>query len=139
MSRLLAAATNEGIEDPEELASQKGAVLTLARFLTRILLEPDPERARAVVGRAIERVLITRERRRPGQVICSKVVQAGAEVRRRGPSESLTPWGVGGGVAAHTHGGGMRRIQSAMRADCGEELCPRGRLREKAEARWSSE
>jgi len=67
MSRLLAAAANEEIEDPDEFASQKGAVLTLARFLTRILLEPDPERAQAVVRRAIERVLLTRDRRRPGR------------------------------------------------------------------------
>ncbi|MFT7670449.1 MAG: hypothetical protein ACI8X5_003158 [Planctomycetota bacterium] len=67
MSRLLAAAANEAIEDPDEFASQKGAVLTLARFLTRILLEPDPERARAAVERAIKRVLMTRDRRRPGR------------------------------------------------------------------------
>jgi hypothetical protein len=84
MSRLLAAAANEAIEDPDEFASQKGAVLTLARFLTRILLEPDPERARAAVGRAIERVLMTRDRRRPGR----------SYVRR---SFKPTPkWGAGG-------------------------------------------
>jgi len=67
MSRLLAAAANEEIGDPDEFASQKGAVLTLARYLTRILLEPNPERAQAMVRRAIERVLQTRDRRRPGR------------------------------------------------------------------------
>jgi hypothetical protein len=67
MSRLLAGAANEAIEGSDEFASQKGAVLTLARYITRILLEPDPERARAVVARAIGRVLMTRDRRRPNR------------------------------------------------------------------------
>jgi len=67
ISRLFAAAAEESIQDPEEFASQKGAVLTLAAFLTRILLDPDPRTAKSTVHRAIQRLLLTRDRRRPGR------------------------------------------------------------------------
>ncbi len=67
LSRLLAVAANEEIEDPEEFVSQKGAVLTLARYLTRILLASDQDLARLAVARAIQRILLTRDRHRPGR------------------------------------------------------------------------
>jgi len=67
ISRLLAVAANESIPNSAEFASQKGAVLTLARYLTRILLARNPEKARLAVERAIDRILLTRDRHRPGR------------------------------------------------------------------------
>ncbi len=67
ISRLLAGAADESIQDRVEFASQKGAVLTLAVFLTRILLDPNPRTATSTVHRAIQRILLTRDRRRPGR------------------------------------------------------------------------
>ena len=67
ISRLLAGAADEAIPDPDEFASQKGAVLALATFLTRILLDPDTRTATATVARAIRRTQMTRDRHRPGR------------------------------------------------------------------------
>ena len=65
--RLFAGAAAESIQDPEEFASQKGAVLTVALFLTRILLDPNSSSATATVQRAIGRILMTLDRHRPGR------------------------------------------------------------------------
>jgi len=67
LSRLLAVAANEAIEDASEFVSQKGAVLTLARFLTRILLANDQDLAKLAITRAIQRILKTRDKHRPGR------------------------------------------------------------------------
>ncbi len=67
ISRLLVLAADDSIQEPEQFASQKGAVLTLARFLTRILLTQDQGTAREAVQRAVERILMTRDLRRPGR------------------------------------------------------------------------
>ena len=65
--RLFAGAADESVQDPKEFVSQKGAVLTVAMFLTRILLDPNPGSATATVQRAIGRILMTLDRRRPGR------------------------------------------------------------------------
>ena len=67
MSSLFADAADDSLLDPDDFPSQKGAVLTLARYLTRILLDPNPNTARATVARAIRRIQMTRDRRRPGR------------------------------------------------------------------------
>ncbi len=67
ISRLLAGAANESIQDDAEFPSQKGAVLTLAKFLPRILLEPNPSTVRSTIQRAIQRILLTLDRHRPGR------------------------------------------------------------------------
>ncbi len=65
ISQVLAAAANESIDDPDEFVSQKGAVLTLAAFLARILLDPDPVTASDTICRVLRRILMTRDRHRP--------------------------------------------------------------------------
>lgn len=67
ISQLVAEAANESIDDPDEFVSQKGAALTLAVFLTRVLLDPNPCTAKDTIDRAIRRILMTRDRRRPGR------------------------------------------------------------------------
>ena len=65
ISTLLADAADSTLTDLDEFPSQKGAVLTLARYLTRILLDPNPNTGQAILARAIRRVQFTRDRRRP--------------------------------------------------------------------------
>jgi len=65
ISSLLADAADSTMHDPEEFPSQKGAVLTLAKYLTRILLDPNQNTAQAALARAIRRIQLTRDRRRP--------------------------------------------------------------------------
>jgi hypothetical protein len=67
ISRLLAVAADEATHGSAEFASQKGAVLALATFLARILLDPHPRTAIQAVARAIRRIQMTRDRHRPGR------------------------------------------------------------------------
>lgn len=67
IARLCTSVAAGQIEDPEQMPSQKGAVLALAAFLTRILLDPDQRRACAALTSAIERIARTPEKRRPGR------------------------------------------------------------------------
>jgi hypothetical protein len=65
IAQLLACVADDQVADEDEFPSQKGAVLTLAIFLTRILLDPDRERAVGHLDRAITRILRTRDLHRP--------------------------------------------------------------------------
>jgi len=65
MSCLLADAADDALPHLDEFPSQKGAVLTLATYLARILLDPNSNTAQATVTRAIRRIQMTRDRRRP--------------------------------------------------------------------------
>lgn len=67
IARLCSAVAAQQVEDPEGHPSQKGAVIALAAFLTRILLEPDQRRARAVLAAMVERIATTPVKRRPGR------------------------------------------------------------------------
>ncbi len=67
ISSLLAEAADDDSIDPDLFPSQKGAVLTLARYLTRILLDSDPDRALAAIERAVRRIQMTLDRRRPNR------------------------------------------------------------------------
>ena len=84
ISSLLADAADDALPDSDRFPSQKGAVLTLARYLTRILLDPNPDRALAAIEQAIRRIQMTPDRRRPN---------------RSHPRRSFKPnpkWGPGG-------------------------------------------
>jgi len=79
---MLTAASASGVK--YDSLSQKSAVLGLAAYLTRILLETRPDRAIEHVHGLLRRVLTTREKPRPG---------------RRAPRVSFRPrlrWGAGG-------------------------------------------
>ena len=65
IARVLACVAEEQLPDKAQFPSQKGAVLTLANFLTRILLDPDPRRVVGHLERAITRILRTRDLHRP--------------------------------------------------------------------------
>ena len=65
ISSLLADAADSALHDADEFPSQKGAVLTLARYLTRVLLDPNPNTGQAILARAIRRIQLIRDRRRP--------------------------------------------------------------------------
>lgn len=67
IAQLLASVADEQLADEVQFPSQKGAVLTLAIFLTRILLDPDPRRVVGHLERAITRILRTRDLHRPGR------------------------------------------------------------------------
>lgn len=67
ISRLFADAADAELSDPEESVSQKGAVLTLAKVLTLILLDSNPETTKATINRALRRIRMTRDRHRPGR------------------------------------------------------------------------
>lgn len=69
IARLCSGVAAERIQNPEQSPSQKGAVLALAAFLTRILLEPDQRRARHVLGAMIDRIAATPEKRRPNRTL----------------------------------------------------------------------
>ncbi len=65
ISRILAHAANESLPENQGFVSQKGAVLTLAKYLTRIMLAPNPLYARRSIDRAMQRMLATRDKPRP--------------------------------------------------------------------------
>lgn len=65
ISQILAQAANESLSEDQGFVSQKGAVLTLAKYLTRILLAPNSMYARRSIDRAMQRMLATRDRLRP--------------------------------------------------------------------------
>lgn len=67
IAQLLACVAEEQLADDVLFPSQKGAVLTLAIFMTRILLDPDRRRAVGNLERAITRILRTRDLHRPGR------------------------------------------------------------------------
>lgn len=67
IAQVLACVAEEQLADGVQFPSQKGAVLTLAIFLTRILLDPDPRRVVGHLERAITRILRTRDLHRPGR------------------------------------------------------------------------
>ena len=67
ISRILARAANERLPEQQGFVSQKGAVLTFAKYLTRIFLAPNPAYARRSVDRAMQRMLATRDKPRPGR------------------------------------------------------------------------
>ena len=67
ISRILARAANERLPEQQGFVSQKEAVLTFAKYLTRIFLAPNPAYARRSVDRAMQRMLATRDKPRPGR------------------------------------------------------------------------
>ena len=67
ISSLLADAADCVSHDVDQFPSQKGAVLTLAKYLTRILLDPDRNAGQALLARAIKRIQLTRDHRRPNR------------------------------------------------------------------------
>lgn len=83
IAQLLACVADDQIGKEAQFPSQKGAVLTLACFLTRILLDPDPQRAAAHLQQAIRRILHTRDQRRPGRSFPRRSFKP---IRRWGPT-----------------------------------------------------
>ncbi len=67
MSRLLVRAATEKDDNPETFVSQKAAILTLQKYLVRMLLCARPELGIEAARRATERTRQTRDRRRPGR------------------------------------------------------------------------
>jgi len=88
ISRVMATAANEAVDDPQKFVSQKGAVLSFRYHLLAILLEERPGRVMASIARSMERMLLTLDHRRPG---------------RSYPRRSFRPrpkWGPSGRVGA---------------------------------------
>ncbi len=67
IARLCVTVASAKVVEEDQFPSQKGGVLTLAIFLTRIFLEPKQERAREVLEQVLQRIASTRDKRRPGR------------------------------------------------------------------------
>jgi len=65
ISRVMRAAADEAVEDPQKFVSQKGAVLSFRHHLLAILLGERPDRVALSIVRAMERMLMTLDHRRP--------------------------------------------------------------------------
>ena len=90
IARVCATAATQ-VVDPEleEQVSQKGAVLAIAAFLTRLLLSPTPELRQRALSSVLVRIATTRDRRRPGR----------ASPRRSfKPTPKWAPYGRRGGA-----------------------------------------
>ena len=67
MSRIIAAQTNERIEEPDAYVSQKAAVLGMGALFMKVSLASDAPAALHFIERAMVRLLRTLDRKRPGR------------------------------------------------------------------------